>query len=127
VVIDIYFDHLLCANWSRFSDCDLDKLLGYFYDEVHQYPDNISDRFEQVRNGLLSYRWLSDYRQAESCERSFLHIEKRLSKRVIFAHQATEFIQQNENELQTRFLSFYPELIAFSHAKVKALKVQISV
>jgi acyl carrier protein phosphodiesterase len=127
VVIDIYFDHLLCANWARFSERDLDRLLAYFYDEVQQHTDNISDRFEQVRHSLLRYRWLSDYQHVESCERSFLHIEKRLSNRVIFAHQATQFIQQNENELHTRFLSFYPELIAFSHAKIKALKVQISV
>jgi acyl carrier protein phosphodiesterase len=127
VVIDIYFDHLLCANWARFNDRDLDKLLAHFYAEIEQYSDNISDRFEQVRHGLLRYRWLSDYQHAESCERSFLHIEKRLSNRVIFAHQATQFIQQNEHELHTGFLSFYPDLIAFSHAKVEALKIQLSV
>lgn len=121
IVIDIYFDHLLCANWAQFTDRELDKLLGHFYAEVEQYPHNISERFQQVREGLLTHRWLADYQSAESCERSFLQIERRLGCRVLFANEAGEFIQKNEQELRAGFLAFYPELIAFSHAKVEEL------
>jgi acyl carrier protein phosphodiesterase len=122
VVIDIYFDHLLCAYWERFSEPALDKLLEHFYIEIHDYSNHISDRFTQVRHGLLTYRWLTDYQHPENCERSFLQIEKRLTNRVIFAHEAMQFIQQNESELQARFLEFYPELIEFSHAKAVELR-----
>lgn len=123
VVIDIYFDHLLCAHWERFSEPDLDKLLEHFYIEIQDYPNNISDRFTQVRHGLLTYRWLTDYQHSENCERSFLQIEKRLTNRVIFAQEAMQFIQQNESEIQARFLNFYPELIEFSHAKANELRM----
>jgi acyl carrier protein phosphodiesterase len=122
VVIDIYFDHLLCAHWDRFSEPALEKLLGHFYTEIHDYSNHISDRFTQVRHGLLTYRWLTDYQHSANCERSFLQIEKRLTNRVIFAHEAMQFIQQNESELQARFLDFYPELIEFSHAKAVELR-----
>jgi acyl carrier protein phosphodiesterase len=123
VVIDVYFDHLLCAHWDRFSEQDLDKLLNQFYAEVQDYRDNISERFDLVRHGLLTYRWLTDYQHSKNCERSFLQIEKRLRNRVIFAHEAMQFIQQNESELQIRFLDFYPELIEFSHAKASDLRI----
>jgi acyl carrier protein phosphodiesterase len=123
VVIDIYFDHLLCAHWTRFSEPALDNLLEHFYIEIQDYPNNISDRFTHVRHGLLTYRWLADYQHSENCERSFLQIEKRLTNRVIFANEAMQFIQQNESELQARFLDFYPELIEFSDAKAVELRI----
>lgn len=123
VVIDIYFDHLLCANWETFTRHELDPLLAVFYAEVQQHPGEVSERFQQVRYGLLTYRWLSDYREARHCKRSFVQIEKRLGKRILFADEATKFIAQNEDELRVRFLTFYPQLIEFSQAKAAELRV----
>jgi acyl carrier protein phosphodiesterase len=117
IVIDIYFDHLLCAHWSQFTKPELEHILDRFYTEVQQHPDDVSERFQQVRRGLLNYRWLSDYQEAKNCKRSFEQIEKRLNKRIMFADEAAEFIVEHDAELRERFLSFYPELIDFSHAK----------
>lgn len=121
IVIDIYFDHLLCANWQQFTHDELDKLLQNFYVEVEQHPHTQSERFQQVRQGLLKHKWLSNYQYSESCERSFLQIENRLNKRIVFAKEAMQFIDDKQNELSHRFLNFYPQLIAFSHAKAMEL------
>jgi acyl carrier protein phosphodiesterase len=123
IVIDVYFDHLLCVYWSRFTESDLDRLLAYFYTEVQQHPKGISERFQQVRQGLLDYRWLSDYREASNCRRSFVQIEKRLNNRILFADKATAFIDKHEQEIRSRFLLFYPELIDFSHVKAAELQL----
>jgi acyl carrier protein phosphodiesterase len=123
IVIDIYFDHLLCAHWSQFTDPNLDKILDRFYTEVQQHPDAISERFQQVRQGLLNHRWLSDYQEARNCKRSFEQIERRLNKRILFADEAAEFIALHDVELRERFLNFYPELIEFSQAKARELAI----
>lgn len=123
IVLDIYFDHLLCVHWAYFTDRELDGLLIHFYDEVERFSSNVSDRFQRVRQGLLDYRWLADYQNPAACERSFIQIEKRLGSRVLFAAEAAQFIQQNNHELSERFLRFYPELIVFSQRKAESLRV----
>ena len=121
VVIDIYFDHLLCAHWDRYTGLPLDELLQHFYAEVEAYPYGMSERYQQVKRGLLDYRWLSDYQDIQSCERSFKHIEKRLGGRILFAEQAMHIVQHSNRELNASFLRFYPQLVAFADNMAKQL------
>lgn len=123
IVLDIYFDHLLCVHWAHFTDRELDGLLIRFYDEVEHFPTKVSDRFQRVRQRLLDYRWLADYQKPAACERSFIQIEKRLGSKVLFAAEAAQFIHKHNHELNERFLRFYPELIVFSQRKAESLSV----
>jgi acyl carrier protein phosphodiesterase len=118
VVIDIYFDHLLCTHWNAFSNHHLCNLLERFYVEIEQHSKPIGGRFPQVRAGLIEYRWLSDYKELASCERALYQIEQRLRGRVLFAEDAMQFIFENKAEFNQRFLDFYPDLIKFTVDKV---------
>ncbi len=119
VVIDVYFDHLLCQHWSAFSDHNLDNLLDGFYLEIERHSNLIGGRFPHVRAGLIEYRWLSDYQELASCERALYQIEKRLNGRVVFAKEAMQFVAQNAAEFNQGFLRFYPDLIEFTVEKTK--------
>jgi acyl carrier protein phosphodiesterase len=113
VVIDIYFDHMLCTHWSKFNDLSLNHTLAPFYYELQTRPVQVDDRFLAVKQGLLAHRWLKDYHHRESCIRAFYQIEKRLKGKVSFAQTAETFINQQHDAFEKTFLMFYPELIQY--------------
>jgi acyl carrier protein phosphodiesterase len=115
VVIDIYFDHLLCRHWHQFTDHPMDIVLPNFYSELSSHRLNVGGRFKAVEKGLLQHRWLEDYVERDSCIRAFYQIERRLQHRIIFASQANQHLLDHHDELEQVFISFYPDLI--KHAK----------
>ena len=115
VVIDIYFDHLLCRHWHQFTDLSMDIVLPQFYAELSSHQLNVEGRFKAVEKGLLQHRWLADYVKRDSCMRAFNQIEKRLHHRISFADEANNHLSTHHDELERIFFSFYPELI--KHAK----------
>lgn len=113
VVIDIYFDHLLCRDWPLYNDASLARVLSSFYRSLANTKLVLPGRFAQVKKGLLSYRWLHDYTQREAAHRAFYQIEKRLDKRIVFADAAVDFVYDHEHLFQNAFGEFYPELISY--------------
>lgn len=113
VVIDIYFDHMLCTHWSKFNNLPLQHILAAFYHELQMRSVQVDGRFLAVKQGLLAHRWLADYHHRESCIRAFYQIEKRLKGRVYFAQRADIFIEQHHDAFEKTFLMFYPELIQY--------------
>lgn len=121
IVIDIHFDHLLCKHWQHFESESLDELLSRFYNSLAHFDTPLNRRFQTVKQGLLEYRWLSDYQTLSSCERAFHQIENRLKGKIIFAKSANEFVQDNTALFSTHFLSFYPQLVQFTIAESDAI------
>lgn len=120
VIIDIYFDHLLCLHWQKFSALAINDTLTEFYTSLANDGLVLSDRFHRVKQGLLSHQWLIDYQDRKGCLRAFHQIENRLNGRIQFAEQAGEYLVTNHASLEKAFLTFYPKLI--QHVSVFAHK-----
>jgi acyl carrier protein phosphodiesterase len=121
VVIDIYFDHLLCCYWQQYSDTPLNSMLATFYTALAETDVSLDGRFNDVKDGLLTYRWLHEYSQTEAVHRAFYQIEKRLGQRITFAELAIKFISQNKTEFDDVFVAFYPKLIEYCHSHSEQL------
>lgn len=119
VVIDIYFDHLLCLHWKQYNSTDMSSMLDTFYDQLARNTVDIGGRFPDVKNGLLNYKWLHEYEQKEAVVRAFHQIEKRLGYRVTFANDAADFIDQNDIEIRHAFSQFYPQLVKYCKELVR--------
>lgn len=111
VVIDIYFDHLLCLHWEQYNNTDMSSMLNTFYEQLANNTVDIGGRFPDVKHGLLSYKWLHEYEQKDAVIRAFYQIEKRLGYRVTFAYAAADFIEQYDIEMRQAFSQFYPQLM----------------
>lgn len=115
VVLDVYFDFLLCRHWSQFSEMAQSEVLDRFYQELAASDLLLTDRFEQVKASLIQHRWLENYQHRESFVATCKQIEKRLSNRVIFAQEADAFLKLYDQSIEEQFLAFYPELIEHAH------------
>ncbi len=122
VVIDIYFDHLLCVNWDCFNEQSLPNLLDDFYQELASNNIYISERYQQVKNSLIKHQWLINYQTNTSCLNAYKQIEHRLGKRIEFADIAFHFVSKNHELLNDQFQSFYPDLIDFAKKESKNIK-----
>ncbi|MFT6268541.1 MAG: acyl carrier protein phosphodiesterase [Alphaproteobacteria bacterium] len=113
VTIDIYFDHLLCLDWHQYNESTMSSVLEKFYADLASNDISLTGRFSEVKQGLLTHRWLHEYAQKEAIKRAFFQIEKRLNHRVTFAQESIDFIANNEEQFNIAFSQFYPALIDF--------------
>jgi len=111
IAIDIYFDHLLLKHWQTFSTQAYQETLACFYQELQTCPLDINPRYTMLRKSLLDEQWLEHYMDVNTCLRAFKSIEARLHNRVTFAHQASDFLLENQQQANRVFLHFYPELL----------------
>ena len=114
IVMDVYFDHLLCAHWRSFTPNASESLHGVldaFYSEMDSVKLNVNTRFSQVRQRMLQHRWLADYQQHHAVIQTYTHIENRLNNRLSFADSADAFIAREKEQFEQVFLQLYPDLI----------------
>ncbi len=118
VILDVYFDYLLCHHWSRFCAEPLFAVLSQFYTELETCEVDLNDRFKGVKASLVEHRWLQNYQNRESFTATCKQIEKRLSKRIIFAEQADAYLKLSHHDIEEQFLAFYPQLMKHAHLHI---------
>lgn len=121
IALDIYFDHLLLLHWQKFSERESQAFFSQFYQQLMIMELDLGKRFERVKEGLLSHRWLQDYLQEETCLRAMQSVEQRLKGKIIFAEQSYNILRQNKSMIEKVFLRFYVEL--FQHARLISTKL----
>lgn len=120
VCLDVYFDYLLIKYWDTFSSIPLHTLLDEFYLTLAAYEHPLENRFDKVRQGILSKRWLQNYASISTIIEVLTHIEKRFSRPLFFAKESVE-LMHNNHQVESTFLAFFPLLI--KHTQRQALSI----
>lgn len=111
VLLDIYYDYFLIKHWSTFSSSPFEDVCAFAYDSLAQYLPAIPIRTQPRIEHLLERRWLETaYGTFNGLEKTFYFLKKRMSQPDII-NRATETLMKHEAELETAFLTFYPDLI----------------
>ncbi|MDM7861874.1 ACP phosphodiesterase [Alteromonas sp. ASW11-36] len=113
VIIDVYFDHLLCRQWHCYNTNVQSEVLDGFYAELAATQLSVGPRFDRVKQGLIEYRWLTDYAEIEGVIRAYQHIEQRLKGKIRFADGAATLITHRHKEMHHAFEQLYPQLQQF--------------
>lgn len=112
VLSDMLFDHLLVKHWTAFSDITLHAFSTNFYRILKQHEELFPKPAQRTWYYMHQYDWLSSYGTAAGMKR----VLGGLSRRVRFKNQLDrgwEDFLQHRDELNTYFLRFMPEVIAF--------------
>ena len=113
VILDVFYDHLLCLHWQSFCNSPLEEVLEQFYDEMSASDIVLTQWYGTVRQNLLRHQWLSDYQHVDACLRAYKAIEKRLKGKHLFADEGFEFVVENMSNIEQRFVEFYPQAISY--------------
>jgi len=65
VIVDLYYDHFLAANWSDFHRADLEKYTLDFYKDLKEYWEILPPRIQRFYPIMVEHNWIYSYRTVE--------------------------------------------------------------
>lgn len=109
IISDVFFDHFLASDFTRYSDETLERFLERAFAAMdgHPLPGRLAAVYPRMKDWMLSYR------EIESIEIALTHLSQRLSRRP-HLESATHHLIDSRAELERRFHDFFPDVVAFS-------------
>jgi acyl carrier protein phosphodiesterase len=117
VLVDMYFDHFLAANWQRYHPVPLAEFSEDFYDKLEVESTQFSDSIQKFIRALIQYNWFDEYRTLEGLRKILSQMERRTKFPSNLA-AATEDLRQKYPYFEGRFFEFMIELISFTKNKL---------
>lgn len=117
ILLDVYYDHLLARQWSRYSDTPLDQFNQRFYAALQSRQDQWPKRLGEIAPHMMAHDWLGAYRQRESVDHAIRRIATRLSRNGERLVDCLGDLQSHEVALARGFDVFFPELIGYVQAE----------
>lgn len=110
IVVDIYFDHFLTVNWSRFNVIPVNE----FIDSVHQsfttLPSDLPENFCLFTKRLKNFEILAAYGPIEDLKEVFNRTEMRIKSKPGIDKAWVDLLE-NYGEFNRLFNSFFPQIM----------------
>ncbi|GGJ92866.1 acyl carrier protein phosphodiesterase [Pseudomonas matsuisoli] len=116
ILLDVFFDHCLAKDWSRYGAEPLDAFTRRVYRVLADEPA-LPGRLAQVAPHMAREDWLGSYADFAVLETVIRGMSRRLSRPEWLAGSFTE-LENLYEPLCDDFQAFYPDLIAFAKAWV---------
>jgi acyl carrier protein phosphodiesterase len=116
VIVDLYYDHFLAANFSLYSKVPLEDFTEHTYSVLKNNFEVLPNEVQYFLPFMIERNWLLNYGSIEGIGRTMAG----LGKRVSFENKMDEAV----NELREHyaafgkdFKEFFPQLIVFVESK----------
>ncbi|MBA4145302.1 MAG: DUF479 domain-containing protein [Azospira oryzae] len=113
VIIDVFYDHFLAANWANYSDQLLADFARDSYNTLEKYQALLPDQVNQMLPYMIKGNWLVGYSQVEGIHRALSGMARRTPYESKM-EEATADLQLYYSEFQDEFDRFFPELKEFA-------------
>lgn len=113
VVIDMFYDHFLAANWADFSDESLLMFTKKSYRTLFKYYFIMPARMKKILPAMAAGNWLASYQSIENIGLALMGMSHRTKFETGFENGASD-LKLHYKELLRDFQIFFPELISFS-------------
>ena len=120
VIVDVFYDHFLAKNWTKYSDEKLEDFVQRFYQSLNYNYEMLSERTKGLMPIMMKENWLVSYQTVEGIEHILTQMDHRTkneSKMRFATNELSEFYSEFEKE----FTEFFEELIHFSNTKIITL------
>jgi len=112
IAMDLFFDHLLALNWSRYSKIPLQQFLDDFYNFEPKYSYHEAPAFIVFIQNLKRYQWINSYGTTYGLEKSCEGVSKKISFDNNLA-LAPKVFYENEKIIEKAFHVFMKDAIQF--------------
>lgn len=111
VALDIYFDHLLIKHWSTFTSQSFNEFREQSFSLLEQRLPTMPRAMQHSVGHMITHDWFEDYAKEEGITRAISVVAKRIRFANSF-HHVVDDISANKTEIEARFLTFFPDLVA---------------
>lgn len=111
VLVDIFFDHFLAANWDDYCETPYRKYVDSFYSSIEQKTLPLHESSETFIKSIYTSDRLGMYDKLEGIQQTLERITKRIRLRTIIdIRESMDELKGNYDVLLTDFRKFFPEL-----------------
>lgn len=112
VIVDMFYDHFLAKNWSRYSDEKLDTFILNFYKSLLDNQDFLTQKTLDMLPYLIKYNWLWSYQFIDGIERILTQMDNR-TRNASQMRYAVEELKAFYADFEAEFTAFFEDLRAF--------------
>lgn len=109
VIVDVYYDHFLAANWKDYSNEELNTYAQNVYHLVQRNHFMLPERSAQFSMYMIRYNILEAYSRLEGIERVLQGMSKRARFESGMEH-ALEELSEHYIEFEKEFRAYFEEL-----------------
>lgn len=117
IVLDVFYDHLLSLQWTRWCDEPRQALLDRFYAALSEHQTHLPDRLRAMAPKMVELNWLNDYEDFRSVEIAVERISLRLSRNGSVLRDGLEDLRTHYAQLAEGFDGFFADLVAFTEER----------
>jgi len=111
VISDMFLDHFLAVDFSRYAGESLETFLARVYALIDPHVDELPGRLPFVYPRMRDGGWLESYATIEGIHLALTNLSHRLSRRS-HLETATHHLTDSRAELERRFHAFFPDVVA---------------
>lgn len=122
VIIDVFYDHFLAANWENYSKYPLKEYTENFYELMMSLKSSIPKRAFNMLFYMQRDNWLFKYQSIEGIDATLTGMSKR-TKFESGLENASFDLKSNYDDFKKEFELFFPELEQMSRDFLSTLDV----
>ncbi len=109
VIVDVFYDHFLAKNWTKYSNENLEEYILAFYQSLEDNRDHLTDRTIHYLPYMIKQNWLSSYQTVSGIHTILTQMDS-LTKFKSKMQFATEELEQFYDEFENEFTTFFEDL-----------------
>lgn len=109
ILVDMFYDHLLAANWEKHSSESLSAFTQNVYASIHQHQGVLPSEAWERLHAMMEDDWLYSYRDLQNVHFALERIGSRLRKPQALGAAVAVFAA-NQAEIEGDFEVFFPAL-----------------
>jgi acyl carrier protein phosphodiesterase len=117
VIVDVFYDHFLAANWSMFHAKTLLDFSLACYSTIESFSDGLPNEVNQILPYMKRGNWLLNYAKIEGIHQALSGMARR-TPYVSKMEEASFDLRTAYAEFATEFHEFFPELITHCASKL---------
>jgi acyl carrier protein phosphodiesterase len=121
VIVDIFYDHFLAANWKVHHNQDLGDFVDNTYNLLKKNHSMLPTNIQFLLKHMIKNNWLYNYQFVQGIENVMYGMSQRTSFNSGMENSTEDLIKYYE-EFSVEFDSFFPLLKEFSELKISELK-----
>jgi len=120
VIVDIFYDHFLAKNWSKYSNEDLGDFAENFYQILRDNTPFLNEKILGMMPYLIKHNWLFNYQFMDEIARTLRQMDQR-TKNNSQMQFSIEELQEFYTDFENEFTIFFEELRAYANEKLQTL------
>lgn len=109
IIIDVIYDYFLIKHWNNYSEIPFEKFKTDCYQLFKDEYNSLPKKLQETIFYLLKYDWFENYSTIEGVQKTLKGIGNR-AKFENNLHQIIPEFEKNYANLETDFLSFFPQI-----------------